>query len=236
MDVPYTDRHSERREWTRQEFREAGRELRLAMGWYRGALAGLDARAGSAAEVIRARQAWAWALREWVRTLVAREQAVDEAWADPALGRTHPDPAAVPSSPPGTLEEARRRVELLAARYERIRRGVHPDDVAAARELWARALSAWADRLVEKERAADRAWLYWLDKRDLAGGGPSGRVNASDQQLRVVEESRERFRAANVARARAEAVPPPAGEDSAGGDPRAARPARGPARPERRAG
>ncbi|WP_344860401.1 hypothetical protein [Planomonospora alba] len=240
MDFPCTSHHSERRERAREEFREAGRELRWAMLRYGDAQQAVGSGIGSPAELVRARQAWGWALTEWVRTLVIREEVLDGAGTGPDDGRVRTvlGAAGGPFPAPGTLREARLQVELLSTQYERVRRGGSSDEAALARELWARALSAWARMLIAQEEAADEERIDRYDGTVgtyLADVDPSEAGRAA-RRRQIVAASRERARAANIAaRGRPDGDgPPPLTEGAPGGGPPA--PARRSARPSRRAG
>ncbi|WP_068894040.1 hypothetical protein [Planomonospora sphaerica] len=243
MDDPRAGHPSDRREQARLEFREAGRELRWAMGRYGDARQAIDSGGVSIGELFRARQAWAWALMEWVRTLTSREEVLDGVRSGPGDGSERPDAGAGRFPPPATLEAARRQVEVLSGQYERIRHRASPEEVALVRSLWARALASWARMLIAAEEAADGVRLDRLEAGDRVGTDLSGedrpeQAERSARQREVVTASRERARAANLA-ARGylpgEDIPPAAG--GAGGRDVPAAPARRAAgRPSRRAG
>ncbi|MBG0817532.1 hypothetical protein [Planomonospora sp. ID82291] len=245
MDDPRAGHSSDRREEARLEFREAGRELRWAMSRYGDARQAIDSGGVSIGELFRARQAWAWALMEWVRTLTSREEILDGVRSGPGDGSERPDAGAGRFPPPATLEAARRQVEVLSGQYERVRHRASPDEVALARSLWARALASWARMLITMEEAADRARLDRFDEGGRVGAALS-RQDPPEQeewvvrQHEVVTASRERARAANLA-ARGylpgEDIPPAAGGAGGRDVPAAAAPARRAAdRPSRRAG
>ncbi|GGK49203.1 hypothetical protein Ppa06_62380 [Planomonospora parontospora subsp. parontospora] len=245
MDDPRAGHPSDRREEARLEFREAGRELRWAMGRYGDARQAIDSGGVSIGELFRARQAWAWALMEWVRTLTSREEVLDGVRSGPGDGSERPDAGAGRFPPPATLEAARRQVEVLSGQYERVRHRASPDEVALARSLWARALASWARMLIAAEEAADGVRLDRLEAGDqvgaaLSGEDPPGRTERSARQREVVTASRERARAANLA-ARGylpgEDIPPAAGGAGGRGSPATEAPARRiAAGPSRRAG
>ncbi|WP_449064753.1 hypothetical protein [Planomonospora algeriensis] len=176
MGDPWTDHPFDRRERVRLDFREAGRELRWAMSRYGDARQAIDSGGVSIAELYQARQAWCWALMEWVRTLVSREETLDEARSGPGDGRERPLSGADgrPSPPPGTLQAARRQVEVLSGQYERVRYTASSDEVALARGLWARALAAWARTLIATEEAADHDRLDRLEAGGRMGAALSG--------------------------------------------------------------
>ncbi|GGL54405.1 hypothetical protein [Planomonospora parontospora] len=236
MDDPRTDHPSDRREHARLEFREAGRELRWAMSRYGDARQAIDSGGVSIGELFRARQAWAWALMEWVRTLISREEVLDGVRNDPGGGREHPaqDAGDGRFPPPATLEAARRQVEVLSGQYERVRHRASPEEAALARSLWARALASWARMLIAAEEAADGVRLDRLEAGDRVGAALTGedrpeQAGRSARQREVVTASRERARAANLA-ARGylpgEDIPPAAGGSGGRGSPATEAPAR----------
>ncbi|GAA4230127.1 hypothetical protein FHR32_001704 [Streptosporangium album] len=180
-------RDERRHEWGRREearlaFREAGSEVRWAKDRYGRTQQAFDGGNGSPAELARARQAWIWALTEWVRTLIVREEVLDgghpaaDAGAD-VLSRGDGHSAL-------TLHEAHRRVEALSKEYDRIRRSRSlPAQVDSARRAWSEALKRWARVLISQEESRDRARIAVRENRDLIGrpvagedGPPYGRT------------------------------------------------------------
>ncbi|MBG0830270.1 hypothetical protein HS041_21120 [Planomonospora sp. ID67723] len=197
----WKERSERPEEAARLIFRDAVRELRQAMGRYDRARQAIDAGHGSPAELARSRQAWSWALTEWVRSLIAREEARDG--AAPEAGEQAPQETrfAGLSSVPGTLREARLRVEVYFREYDRARRrGGSPADLVTARRTWGRALEMWACELVAQEEAADHArrlaWSLGEPAAVPAGGSAEVAARRADE---IVRRSRERARAHNIA-------------------------------------
>ncbi|WP_326825537.1 hypothetical protein [Streptosporangium sp. NBC_01756] len=157
-----------RREEARLAFREAGREVRWAKDRYGQAQQAFGEGNGSPAELARTRQAWIWALAEWVRTLTIREEVLDG-------GRPAADSGMDVLSGSGghsalSLDDAHRRVEALSKEYDRIRRSRSlPAQVDSARRAWSEALKGWARVLIAQEESRDRARIAGRENRDLIG-------------------------------------------------------------------
>jgi hypothetical protein len=156
---------SDRREQVQSEFGAARRELAWCQDRYGAAQHAMETDAGSPFDLHRARLFWAEALTEWVRALVAREEFYDRP-RTPAAG-----PAA-DTRPTAVLPLRRARTALDRANgdYEDLRHGKgNPADVDAARLVWSRALTRWAQALIAREEAGDRARVRAAEDRETAG-------------------------------------------------------------------
>jgi hypothetical protein len=197
-------------EWNQREdgrlaFRDARRELDWSANHYRRARQAITAGNGSPRELSRTQQAWSWALAEWVRALTYREEVMDGVMFDAGLGE---DRAQGGESSPASTEfrVSRQEAEARYSDYARARRsnGSSPADVVMARNAWSEALTRWSRALISRERSHDNHLLGKRDDRALTGaeGGPDGfGLEASPRVRKIVEESRARTRAANLAEA-----------------------------------
>ncbi|MFD8562953.1 hypothetical protein ACFV1N_37245 [Streptosporangium canum] len=194
----------DQREDARVAFREAGRELNWTADHYRQARYAIEAGNGSPKELSRARQAWGWALAQWVRALTYREEAMDGVALDAGVGEDLPQDGQ-PSPASAVFQESRQEAEARYRDYERVRRsGSSPAEVVAARNAWGEALTRWSRALISREMVRDNYRLATRDERTLLGAGLTGDgpgafgPGTSPRVQEIVEESRQKERAANV--------------------------------------
>ncbi|GAA2986229.1 hypothetical protein [Streptosporangium longisporum] len=185
----------------RQAFRQARRELDWSANHYRQTRYAIAAGNGSAKELSRAQQGWSWALAEWVRALTYREEAMDGVLLDSGLEE---DKIQDGESSPAAMEfrASRLEAETRYSNYARVRRSGSPAEVVTARNAWGEALTRWSRALISRERSQDNHLLGKRDDRDLIGSGAGPGAFGPDTSPRVqeiVEESRERERARNLA-------------------------------------
>ncbi|MFI6883936.1 hypothetical protein [Streptosporangium canum] len=186
----------DQREDARVAFREAGRELNWTADHYRQARYAIEAGNGSPKELSRARQAWGWALAQWVQALTYREEAMDGVALDAGVGEDLPQDGQ-PSSASAVFQESRQEAEARYRDYERVRRSASsPAEVVAARNAWGEALTRWSRALISREMVRDNYRLATRDERTLLGAGLAGDgpgafgPGTSPRVQEIVEESR----------------------------------------------
>ncbi|GAA2915586.1 hypothetical protein GCM10010517_81660 [Streptosporangium fragile] len=159
-------------------FREARRELDWAQYRYGQAQRAIEADGESSFDLNHARQVWSWALMEWTRSLIAREEIQDRSGNPGRMGKPFaaaekiaaPDEGK-PSAEDHRLREARHEVESATAEYERVRRGDGGSsaELSRVREVWSLALTAWARALIAREEARDRVRIAAWEEPETPG-------------------------------------------------------------------
>lgn len=203
----YQPQEQDQREDARLIFREARRELDWTADRYRQARYAIPAGNGSPTELNKARQAWSWALMQWVQALIYREEVMDGVALDEELGQA----ASLEGQSPSAFTEfqqIRQEVEAHYGEYERARRSADVDlaQVAEARNAWGEALTRWSRALISRETKSDAHLLGTRDEQDLLGTRLNGEMpgafgpGTSTRVQEIVDASREKERAANVAR------------------------------------
>lgn len=202
----YQPQEQDQREDARLVFREARRELDWTADRYRQARYAIPAGNGSPKELSKARQLWSWALAQWVQALIYREEAMDGVTLDEELGQAS-SLEGQPSSASTEFQQIRQEVEARYSEYEGARRSASVDlaQVTAARTAWGEALTRWSRALISRETKFDAHLLGTRDEQDLLGAGLAGEKpgafgpGTSPRVQELVEESREKERAVNVA-------------------------------------